>query len=87
MDRAEKLAKMHGYRKIAVISGVGARHYYRRLGYHDGGGEGQYLVKYLDDTRSTWWSWFFQLLQIALGFVLALVAFRLRDLFVVPSVP
>ncbi|GHP10059.1 hypothetical protein PPROV_000879200 [Pycnococcus provasolii] len=87
MDRAEKLAKMHGYRKIAVISGVGARHYYRRLGYHDDGGEGQYLVKYLDDTRSTWRSWFFQLLQIALGFVLALVAFRLRDLFVVPSVP
>jgi len=30
---AEKIAKDSGYTKIAVISGVGARNYYRRLGY------------------------------------------------------
>jgi len=30
---AEKIAKKEGYKKIAVISGVGAREYYRKLGY------------------------------------------------------
>ncbi|HNW55727.1 MAG TPA: tRNA uridine(34) 5-carboxymethylaminomethyl modification radical SAM/GNAT enzyme Elp3 [bacterium] len=30
---AEKIAKQHGYKKIAIISGVGVRDYYRHLGY------------------------------------------------------
>lgn len=42
--KAEELAKMNGYRKIAVISGVGVREYYRKLGY---GLEGTYMVKNL----------------------------------------
>ena len=33
MREAEKIAKENGYKKIAVISGVGARGYYRKLGY------------------------------------------------------
>jgi len=32
MQHAEKMAAYHGYGKVAVISGVGVRHYYRRLG-------------------------------------------------------
>ncbi len=30
---AEKIAKKNGYKKMAVISGVGVRNYYRKLGY------------------------------------------------------
>ena len=47
MERAEAIAREHGYAKIAVIAGVGARQYYRRIGYEDDGGAGQYLIKTL----------------------------------------
>jgi elongator complex protein 3 len=33
LEYAEKVAVDAGYRKLAVISGIGAREYYRRLGY------------------------------------------------------
>ncbi len=33
MAEAEKIALNHGYKKIAVISGIGVRGYYRHLGY------------------------------------------------------
>jgi len=33
IKEAEKIAKKFGYKKIAVISGIGARQYYRKLGY------------------------------------------------------
>lgn len=44
MNTAERLAAAHGFDRIAVISGVGVRNYYRKLGYVLQG-EGQYLVK------------------------------------------
>jgi elongator complex protein 3 len=44
MAEAERLAKKSGYKKIAVISGVGVRGYYRRLGY---GLRNTYMVKKL----------------------------------------
>ena len=45
MEEAERIAREeHGSDKIAVISGVGTRHYYRKLGYEL---EGPYMVKYL----------------------------------------
>ncbi len=44
MQRAEELAKEKGYKKVAVISGVGVREYYSKLGYKL---EGNYMVKYL----------------------------------------
>lgn len=45
MAEAERIAaREHRSVKIAVISGVGTRHYYRKLGYHL---EGPYMVKYL----------------------------------------
>jgi len=33
MQEAEKLAQQKGYKKIAVISGIGVREYYKKLGY------------------------------------------------------
>ena len=45
MEEAERIAKEeHGSIKMAVISGVGTRHYYRKLGYEL---EGPDMVKYL----------------------------------------
>lgn len=46
MEEAERIARSeHRSRKLAVISGVGTRHYYRKLGYHL---EGPYMVKALE---------------------------------------
>jgi len=42
---AEKIAQKQGYKKIAVISGIGARDYYRKLGYQL---KDTYMVKDLD---------------------------------------
>lgn len=45
MEEAERIARdEHGSRKIAVISGVGTRNYYRKIGYDL---EGPYMVKHL----------------------------------------
>eukprot|EP00043_Microstomoeca_roanoka_P005419 m.55599 g.55599 ORF g.55599 m.55599 type:complete len:562 (-) comp12959_c1_seq1:32-1717(-) len=45
MEEAERIAREeHGSVKIAVISGVGTRNYYRKLGYEL---EGPYMVKHL----------------------------------------
>ena len=51
MADAEWRAARAGYRRIAVISGVGARDYYRRLGYEVAPGRGGYLIK---DLPSPW---------------------------------
>jgi elongator complex protein 3 len=45
MLEAEKIARENGYKKIAVIAGVGARGYYRKLGYRL---EESYMVKLLN---------------------------------------
>ena len=42
---AEEIALKHGKRKMVVISGVGVREYYRKLGYEL---EGMYMVKSLN---------------------------------------
>ncbi len=45
MEEAERISKeAHCSNKIAVIAGVGTRHYYRKLGYEL---EGPYMVKYI----------------------------------------
>ncbi len=44
MKEAEKIAIKHGFKKIAVIAGIGSRNYYRRLGYRL---QNTYLVKNL----------------------------------------
>lgn len=42
--KAEEIAKQRGYTKMVIISGVGVREYYKKLGYHK---EGTYMVKNL----------------------------------------
>jgi len=43
MNKAEELSKENGYDKLAVISGIGAREYYKnKLGYHQ---DGPYVSK------------------------------------------
>ena len=43
MEEAERVAKEEGYKKIAVIAGVGVREYYKnKLGYHE---DRTYMVK------------------------------------------
>lgn len=44
MAEAERLARKNGYKKMAVIAGVGIRPYYRKLGYEL---EGTYMMKML----------------------------------------
>jgi len=48
MEEAERIAiEEHGAKKLAVISGVGTRHYYAKLGYHL---EQTYMVKLLESS-------------------------------------
>jgi elongator complex protein 3 len=42
MIEAERIANENGYKKLAVISSVGVREYYKKLGYKL---EGTYMVK------------------------------------------
>ena len=44
MEKAEEIAKKHGKNKMLVISGIGAKEYYKKLGY---GYEGVYMGKEL----------------------------------------
>ena len=49
MEEAERIAHVeHRSCKLAVISGVGTRHYYRKLGYWL---EGPYMVKHVRAMR------------------------------------
>ena len=43
--KAEEIAKSHGYKKIAIISGVGVRNYYRNIGYSL---QNTYMIKELN---------------------------------------
>lgn len=46
MEEAARITlEEHGNKKLAVISGVGTRNYYSKLGYHL---EGTYMVRYLE---------------------------------------
>ncbi|MFP4567769.1 MAG: tRNA uridine(34) 5-carboxymethylaminomethyl modification radical SAM/GNAT enzyme Elp3 [Candidatus Woesearchaeota archaeon] len=44
MQKAEEIAKNRGFNKMVVISGVGVREYYKKLGYVL---EGPYMIKFL----------------------------------------
>jgi histone acetyltransferase (RNA polymerase elongator complex component) len=51
LERAEQIAISKGYKKIAVIAGVGVREYYRKLGYTENSHEGCYQIKLLNNTN------------------------------------
>jgi elongator complex protein 3 len=44
MADAERMAKENGFKKMAVIAGIGTREYYKKHGYEL---EGTYMVKFL----------------------------------------
>ncbi len=44
IHKAEEISKSHGFESIAVISGIGVREYYKKLGYRL---EGTYMIKAL----------------------------------------
>jgi elongator complex protein 3 len=46
LQRAEDIAAEQGFKKIAVIAGIGVREYFRKQGYHLEG-VGEYMVKAL----------------------------------------
>lgn len=48
LERAEQIAISNGYEKIAVISGVGVREYYRKNGYLINSDMGCFQIKYLN---------------------------------------
>jgi elongator complex protein 3 len=52
MNIAEALAQKHGYKKIAVISGIGVREYYKKLGYMIDK-EGIYMIKQLFKNKNS----------------------------------
>ena len=47
IERAEAEAQERGYRRLAVISAIGTRGYYRRLGFRP---SGLYMVMDIDET-------------------------------------
>lgn len=46
MMKVEEIARAHGFKKMAVIAGVGVRNFYRRLGF-EVEGEGELMIKHL----------------------------------------
>mmetsp|Transcript_22388 Transcript_22388/g.68947 ORF Transcript_22388/g.68947 Transcript_22388/m.68947 type:complete len:692 (+) Transcript_22388:68-2143(+) len=68
MAEAERIARRHGYRKIAVISGVGTRGYYRSLGYVLDP-DGDFLIKALPKRR-VWTSSFLSVVLCCVLFAL-----------------
>lgn len=53
LAKAEEIALSKGYKKIAVIAGVGVREYYRAQGYTIDSEEGCYQIKILDNKKKT----------------------------------
>jgi ELP3 family radical SAM enzyme/protein acetyltransferase len=56
LKRAEEIAISKGYKKIAVIAGVGVREYYRKQGYTIDSKEGCYQIKILNKNTFTFWN-------------------------------
>lgn len=51
LERAEQIALSKGYKKIAVIAGVGVREYYRSVGFTINSEEGCYQIKMLNQNN------------------------------------
>ncbi|ARF09600.1 radical SAM superfamily protein [Indivirus ILV1] len=53
LRKAEFIAYQHKFKRIAVISGVGVRNYYRKQEYYDADGFGNFQIKTLTDEYIT----------------------------------
>ena len=72
---AEEMARQRGYRKMAVISGVGTRQYYRKHGYEIArDSEGEFMVKPLPGAALWLWSHLLTLLSHIASMMLWLVS-------------
>lgn len=80
METAEQLAALHGYKKIAVISGIGTRNYYRKLGYDLHPGLGGFMIKKLP------WSIRYPFLPYFLAVFVALLSWAMYHLMLVLSI-
>ena len=51
LQKAEEIAFNNGYKKIAVIAGVGVRNYYRKQGYVHDTSNGCFQLKHLQQLQ------------------------------------
>ncbi len=68
LSQAESIASRHDYTKMAIISGIGVRDYYRKRGYEL---QGTYMVKKITPSTNMWSN----LLSFLLVLVLILASF------------
>lgn len=47
MRKAEEIAGREGYKKMAVIAGIGAQTFYEKVGYREHPGDGEFMMKFL----------------------------------------
>lgn len=52
MLKCEEIARANGYKKLAVIAGVGVRNFYRKLGY-EVEGDGELMIKHLPEVSNS----------------------------------
>jgi ELP3 family radical SAM enzyme/protein acetyltransferase len=67
LQKAEDISIQHGFSKIAVISGIGVRDYYRKRGYTL---VGTYMVKTIEDSKYIMFYWWIAVLVILIGIYL-----------------
>ncbi len=71
LQKAEEIAISQNYKKIAVISGVGVRNYYRKFGYNYDTEDGNYQLKYLKISHHI-----FKMVIIFLLFLIILIIYN-----------
>ncbi len=49
LERAENLAKEKGFNKMSIISGNGVKEYYKKFGYINDKGQGDFMIKTLEN--------------------------------------
>ena len=69
MKKAEEIALENDFEKIVVISGIGVKNYYKKLGYHK---EGTFMVKSLKTFKHYLLDFVYFILCIIVGIVIAL---------------
>ena len=69
MKKAEEIAISQGYKKIVVISGIGVKNYYRKLGYKS---EGTFMVKKFKTFKDYSLDVIYFILCIIVGIIIAL---------------
>lgn len=71
MKKAEEIAIQQGYKKIAVISGIGVRNYYRKLGY-EVDTQNNFMIKNVEEFNCLF---YINIINISLLFIVLLMEF------------